>query len=48
MAAFIGKLKGNDATAVRKKKFSEGTLRYSLFKETQVKTTNAAGNLKVL
>lgn len=40
MAGFIGNFKGfkgNDATAVRKKKFAEGTLRYSLYKHTQVK-----------
>ena len=38
MASFLGNLMkggGGDATAVRKKKFSEGTLRYDLFKKAQ-------------
>ena len=40
MAALIGKFKGNDATAVRRKKFADGTLRYSLYKQTEVSSLN--------
>lgn len=34
MAGFMGKLKSNQ-TAVVKKKFDEGTLRYQLFRQAQ-------------
>ena len=46
MASFLGNLmKGGDpATAVRKKKFSEGTLRYDLFKKAQ-ETLNVRGSI---
>ena len=36
-AAFLGFKNKGDQTAVRKKKFEEGTLRYSLYKQTQVR-----------
>ena len=37
MASFLGNLMkgGGDATALRKKKFTEGTLRYNLFRQAQ-------------
>ena len=44
MAGFMGKFKG-DATAVRKKKFAEGTLRYNLYKQTK-ETLKSGINLK--
>lgn len=43
----MGKLKGNDATALRKKKFSEGTLRYNLFRKAQ-DTLKSGINLKLV
>ncbi len=39
MAGLIGKFKHGDATAVRKKKYAEGTLKYSLFKQAKVNLT---------
>ena len=44
MAGFMGKFKG-DATAVRKKKFAEGTLRYNLYKQAK-ETLKSGINLK--
>ena len=46
MAGFMGKIgkKSND-TALRKKKFSEGTLRYHLFRQAQ-ETLKSGINLK--
>ena len=36
MASFLGNLmKGGEQTALRKKKFTEGTLRYNLFRQAQ-------------
>ena len=35
-AAFLGFKNKGEQTAIRKKKFSEGTLRYSLYKQTMV------------
>ncbi len=35
-ASFLGNwMKGGDATALRKKKFTEGTLRYNLYRQAQ-------------
>ena len=45
MAGFIGKLKSGEKTAVRKKKFAEGTLRYHLFRNAQA-TLKSGMNLK--
>ena len=44
MAGFMGKFK-SDATAVRKKKFDEGTLRYKLYRQAR-ETLKSGINLK--
>lgn len=44
MAGFMGKFK-SDATAVRKKKFDEGTLRYKLYHQAR-ETLKSGINLK--
>ena len=44
MAGFMGKLKSNQ-TALRKKKFADGTLRYHLFRQAQ-ETLKSGINLK--
>ncbi len=46
-ASFLGNLMkgGGDATALRKKKFTEGTLRYNLYRQAQ-ETLRAGVSLK--
>ena len=45
MAGFMGKIKKSNDTALRKKKFAEGTLRYHLFRQAQ-ETLKSGINLK--
>eukprot|EP00095_Tigriopus_kingsejongensis_P006698 maker-scaffold25_size650667-snap-gene-3.22 protein:Tk06698 transcript:maker-scaffold25_size650667-snap-gene-3.22-mRNA-1 annotation:"low quality protein: mps one binder kinase activator-like 3-like" len=45
MASFLGQLMKNDGTAVKKRKFAEGTLRYNLFRRAQ-ETLNKGMNVK--
>ena len=45
MAGFMGKIKKSNETALRKKKFDEGTLRYRLFRQAQ-ETLKSGINLK--
>lgn len=45
MAGFMGKIKKSNETALRKKKFTEGTLRYHLFRQAQ-ETLKSGINLK--
>ena len=45
MESLFHLMKSNDATALRKKKFTEGTLRYNLYRQAQ-ETLNAGMDLK--